>query len=81
MDGLEALKRLRADPLTRLLPVIILTGQTDHGSKVTGYVSGAERYVEKPVHYESLIAEVKHMLESGETAADRRAPAPRDPRG
>jgi len=62
MGGIEALRRLRQDPKTRLLPVIIATVQMDQASQVEGWMSGAERYLEKPLRVEHLLAEVKHLL-------------------
>ncbi len=62
MGGIEALRRLRQDPKTRLLPVIIATVQMDQASVVEGWMSGAERYLQKPLRIENLLAEVKQLL-------------------
>src|SRR5213593_2426576 len=51
VDGLEVLRRLRADARTRLLPVVILTSSTEERDLVEGYSSGANSYVRKPVDF------------------------------
>jgi two-component system response regulator len=49
IDGLEVLKRLRADERTRLLPVVILTSSPQEEDVLAGYEQGANSYVVKPV--------------------------------
>jgi len=61
MSGMEALRSLRHDPQTRLLPVVIITGRTDFGSLVEGWMSGAESYLRKPLQMEVLVREVKRL--------------------
>lgn len=51
MDGLEVLRRLRADDRTRLLPVVILTSSKEEQDIVNGYKLGANSYVRKPVDF------------------------------
>lgn len=51
IDGLEVLRRLRADPRTRLLPVVILTSSKEEQDLVNGYRLGANSYVRKPVEF------------------------------
>jgi len=51
MDGLEVLRRLRADDRTRLLPVVILTSSKEEQDIVNGYRLGANSYVRKPVDF------------------------------
>ena len=51
LDGLEVLRRLRADARTRLLPVVILTSSDEERDIVGGYGLGANSYVRKPVDF------------------------------
>ncbi len=58
MDGLEACRRLKADPRTREIPVIFLTALTDTEALVKGFHAGGVDYVGKPFHPEELQARV-----------------------
>lgn len=51
LDGLEVLRRVRADGRTRLLPVVILTSSNEELDRVNGYGLGANSYVRKPVDF------------------------------
>lgn len=51
MDGLEVLRRLRADERTKLLPVVILTSSNEERDIVESYRLGANSYVRKPVDF------------------------------
>jgi two-component system response regulator len=51
IDGLEVLRRLRADERTKLLPVVILTSSNEERDLVNGYSLGANSYVRKPVDF------------------------------
>ncbi len=51
VDGLEVLRRLRADDRTKLAPVVILTSSTEEADVVRGYELGANSYVRKPVDF------------------------------
>ena len=48
MDGLEVCRRLKADPLTREIPVIFITGKTEEEDEVHGFEVGAVDYIPKP---------------------------------
>lgn len=52
VDGLEVLRRLRADERTRLLPVVILTSSKEDQDVINGYSLGANSYICKPVEFE-----------------------------
>jgi two-component system response regulator len=51
IDGLEVLRRLRAEPRTRFLPVVILTSSMEQSDIIQAYSLGANSYVRKPVDF------------------------------
>ncbi len=51
LSGLEVLERLRADPRTRLLPVVILTSSDEERDRLKSYEIGANSFVKKPVDF------------------------------
>jgi CheY-like chemotaxis protein len=51
IDGLEVLRRIRADDRTKCLPVVILTASKEHEDIVRSYALGANAYVRKPVDF------------------------------
>jgi two-component system, response regulator len=61
IDGLEVLRRLRADGRTRLLPVVILTSSKEVKDMLDGYGSGANSYVRKPVTFEQFVRAVEQL--------------------
>ena len=61
VDGLEVLKRLRADDRTNLLPVVILTSSREEQDVIEGYRLGANSYIVKPVDYEQFNGAVKQL--------------------
>jgi two-component system response regulator len=61
IDGLEVLRRLRADDRTRLLPVVILTTSHEDQDLVTSYSLGANSYVHKPVDMNQFIMAVRQL--------------------
>lgn len=55
IDGLEVLKRLKADPRTRTLPVVILTSSSQQEDMLTAYERGANSFVRKPVEFDAFV--------------------------
>lgn len=55
IDGLEVLRRIRADKRTNLLPVVILTTSNEDVDRVQGYALGANSYVRKPVDFDEFV--------------------------
>jgi two-component system, response regulator len=51
LDGLEVLRRVRADDRTKLLPIVILTSSNEELDRINGYGLGANSYVRKPVDF------------------------------
>ena len=61
IDGLEVLRRLRAAPRTKLLPVIILTSSNEERDRLEGYGLGANSYVRKPVDFAEFVDAVRQL--------------------
>jgi CheY-like chemotaxis protein len=61
VDGLEVLKRLRSDPRTCLLPVVILTASRESADIERSYSLGANAYVRKPVDFVQFTEAVKQL--------------------
>ncbi|MBI2353409.1 MAG: response regulator [Deltaproteobacteria bacterium] len=59
IGGLEVLRRLRDDPRTRLLPVVILTSSVEEQDVIRGYDLGCNSYIRKPVDFEQFTEAVK----------------------
>ena len=55
IDGIEVLRRIRAEPITKLLPVVILTSSNQDEDRMSGYSLGANSYVRKPVDFDEFI--------------------------
>jgi class 3 adenylate cyclase len=62
MDGYELCRRLRAEPATTLLPVILVTSLEPQQERVKGIEAGADDFLHKPVNWEELFARVKSLL-------------------
>jgi phosphate regulon transcriptional regulator PhoB len=62
LDGLEVCRRLRADPGTAALPVIMLTAKADEVDRVVGLELGADDYIVKPFSPKELVARVRAVL-------------------
>jgi CheY-like chemotaxis protein len=61
VEGLDVLRRMRADERTKLLPVVILTSSNEEKDLVNGYMLGANSYVRKPVVFEQFIEAVRQL--------------------
>jgi two-component system response regulator len=61
VDGLEVLKRIRQNDITRLLPVVILTSSSEEQDKINGYEGGANSYVRKPVDFAQFTEAIKTL--------------------
>jgi two-component system response regulator len=61
VDGLEVLRRLRADPRTYTLPVVILTSSNEEKDVVEGYHLGANSYVRKPVDFNEFLEAARQL--------------------
>lgn len=61
VDGLEVLRRIRADEKTKTQPVVILTSSREEQDMLTGYRLGANSYIRKPVDFIQFMDAVKQL--------------------
>jgi two-component system, response regulator len=61
VEGLEVLRRVRADKRTKLLPVVILTSSNEEQDRIDGYGLGANSYVRKPVDFSQFLDAARHL--------------------
>jgi CheY-like chemotaxis protein len=62
VDGLEVLRRLRADAETAALPVVLLSAQAQEADIERGFVTGASAYIKKPFSPRELVTRVSQLL-------------------
>ncbi|SFI56981.1 diguanylate cyclase [Jannaschia pohangensis] len=72
MTGAEACRRLRADPATSTIPVILVTASEDKQSRMEGLSAGADDFLSKPVDEVALLARVRSLLRSQSEERDFR---------
>jgi CheY-like chemotaxis protein len=51
LNGLDVLRQIRAHPVTKLIPVVILTSSKEEQDRISGYTLGCNSYVQKPVDF------------------------------
>ena len=61
LDGLEVLRRIRADPRTKRLPVVILTSSNEEQDLAAGYDLGANSYIRKPVDFAQFAQAIEYL--------------------
>jgi two-component system, response regulator len=61
IDGLEVLRRLRADERTQMLPVIILTSSKEEQDLINGYKFGCNSYIRKPVDFSQFSESIQQL--------------------
>lgn len=61
IDGLEVLRRIRADPRTNLLPVVLLTSSKEDKDRLAGYSSGANSFVRKPIEFAEFSEAIRQL--------------------
>ena len=70
IDGFEVASRLKADPATAAIPIIMLSAMEGRGARVIGLQSGAEEYLAKPFDKAELLARVHNLLFLRENAVE-----------
>jgi len=61
LDGLEVLRRIRADERTALLPVVVMTSSKEEEDIIKSYELGANSYLRKPVEFERFMEAAKSL--------------------
>lgn len=62
IDGFEVLRRIKADPILRRIPVVVLTSSREEGDRALSYDCGANSYLVKPLSFEGFL-DVVHSIE------------------
>jgi two-component system response regulator len=61
IDGLEVLRRLKADPRTKSIPIVVLTSSKEQKDIVESYRLGVNSYIVKPVNFERFVTAVQDL--------------------
>jgi two-component system response regulator len=61
VDGMEVLRRVKSDPRTRTIPVVVLTSSKEQKDVVESYQLGVNSYIVKPVNFERFVAAVQDL--------------------
>ncbi len=61
IDGHEVLRRIRSEPRTRMLPVVILTSSKEESDLISVYSNGGNSYIRKPVDFTQFIEAVRQL--------------------
>ena len=69
-SGLDLCKKIKGNPKTESIPIIILTAKDDEVDRVVGFELGADDYVTKPFSVRELILRVKAILKRGSKKSD-----------
>jgi CheY-like chemotaxis protein len=76
LRGVEVLQRIRADPRTALVPVVVLTSSDDDDDRLKSYASGANSFVRKPIDFSAFARAVAglgvYWMLVNQTPPDRR---------
>ena len=63
VSGIEVCNRLKSDPKTKDILVLIVSARDAQADRIDGLMHGADDYVSKPFHLRSLVRKIEHMLE------------------
>jgi two-component system, response regulator len=61
IDGMDVLKRIKSDPRTKMIPVVVLTSSNEQKDVIESYNLGVNSYLVKPVNFEGFAATVKDL--------------------
>ena len=70
MDGLEVARRLRDEPTTASIPIIMLTARAEERDQLAGLAIGADDYITKPFEFEELLARIRALLRRQSSSAE-----------
>jgi two-component system phosphate regulon response regulator PhoB len=62
VDGVEVCRRLRVDPRTARIPIVMLTARTEPADRIAGLETGADDYITKPFHLRELVLRIEAVL-------------------
>jgi phosphate regulon transcriptional regulator PhoB len=68
LNGWEVCRRLKQEPRTRAIPVIMVTGRVEEGDKILGFEMGADDYITKPFSPRELVARIRAVIRRGAPA-------------
>ena len=71
VSGLDLLRRLKADPQTKAIPIVMFTGSNETIDVISGISAGAFEYLTKPIDGEALIAKVRALLAGPRPAPEK----------
>jgi DNA-binding response OmpR family regulator len=74
LDGFEVLARLRGDPSTQDLPVIVVTGREDVGAIDRAFEAGATSFLVKPINWRLLSYQIRYVLRAGRSPTTAACP-------
>ena len=72
ISGIEVCRRLRADPATNHIPVVIITASTDRARRLEALLAGADEFLTKPLNESILLARIRSLLRACETEDELR---------
>jgi CheY-like chemotaxis protein len=61
VDGFEVLRRIKADPRTKMIPVVVLTSSTQEKDMIESYALGVNSYITKPVDFQQFADAVREL--------------------
>ena len=70
MSGIEVLERLRADPVTRDIPVVVVSSLTDGAARLAAFRAGADDFLTKPLDDQVLLARLRNLLRARAAVAE-----------
>ena len=65
LDGWEATRRLKNQPETKHIPIIVLTAHTDENSREKAFAAGCDDYDTKPIDFGGLVRKIQSLLSRG----------------
>ena len=68
LDGWEATRRLKGQPETKHIPIIVVTSDTSVKSREKAFAAGCDEYETKPVNFEKLVGKIHSLLSRGAKA-------------